>query len=103
MKIPFRPLGEVRDIVQTTGLDISYAYDDLLFSDNSVFILRFDNDVDKKMYLYFNSDCNSVEAGILEKRLKTAGKIGGFEISKAGLFTLEQLSDKEEIQVKFLS
>jgi len=102
MKISFRPLGKVREIVEATGLDISYAYDDLVFSDHSVFILRFDMNIENKLYLYFNSECNSKEAGILETRLTTAGKIGGFEIQKAGLFVIDQLVDKEEIQIKFL-
>jgi len=101
MKI--RPLGEVRDIVQVTGLDISYAYDDLVFSDNSVFILRFDNEVEKKLHLYFNSECNTIESKVLEGRLITAGKIGGFDIVYSGLFSVSQLEEKEEIQIKFLN
>jgi len=103
MKIPFRPLGEVRDIVQSTGLDISYAYEDLLFSDHSVFILRFDSEVEKKLHLYFNSDCNTMESKVLGGRLMTAGKIGGFEIVYSGLFSVDQLEEKEEIQIKFLN
>ena len=101
MKI--RPLGEVRDIVQATGLDISYAYDDLVFSDHSAFILRFDNDVDKKLHLYFNSDCNTTESKVMEGRLIIAGKISGFEIVCSGLFSVGQLEEKEEIQIKFLN
>ena len=103
MNIPFRPLGEVRDIVQATGLDISYAYEDLVFSDHSVFILRFADEATKKLYLYFNSACIEPEANALTEKLITAGKGMGFEILKAGSFTLTQASEIEEIEIKFLN
>jgi hypothetical protein len=102
MSIPFRPLGIVRDLVQSIGFDISYAYDDLVFSDNSVFILRFDDEVQEKLYLYFNSDCNPKESEIITKRLIAEGKTVGLNITKTGLFTLKQLDNKEEIEIKFI-
>jgi len=101
MKI--RPLGEVRDIVQSTGLDISYAYDDLVFSDHSAFIIRFDTEIEKKLHLYFNSDCNTDELKILENKLIAACKVSGFEIVNSGIFSVDQLEEKEEIQIKFLN
>jgi hypothetical protein len=96
------PLGKVRDIVQSTGLDISYAYDDLVFSDHSVFILRFDKEKPEKLYLYFNEDCNREEAEILEKSLVGGGKIGGFDVINSGLFSVEQVGEKEELEIKFI-
>lgn len=103
MNIPFRPLGEVRDIVQATGLDISYAYEDLVFSDHSVFILRFADESTKKLYLYFNTECIEREANALTQKLITAGKVTGFEILKAGSFKLTQASEIEEIEITFLN
>ncbi len=101
MTIPLMPLGKVRDIVQSTGLDISYAYDDLVFSDHSVFILRFDKENPERLYLYFNQDCNTEEAKLLEKRLLVSGKIGGFEVINSGLFSMKQTEGKEELEIKF--
>ncbi len=103
MNVPFRPLGEVRDIVQATGLDISYAYEDLVFSDHSVFILRFADEAAKKLYLYFNSQCIEPEANALTQKLIATGKVMGFEIVQAGSFTLSEASEIEEIEIKFLN
>jgi hypothetical protein len=102
MTMHLMPLGKIRDIVQSTGLDISYAYDDLVFSDHSVFILRFDADTPHSLYLHFNSDCNQKESERLKKVLMIAGKIGGFVMVNAGLFSVEQSEEKEEIQIRFL-
>ena len=102
MNMSLRPLGKVRDIVQSTGLDISYAYDDLVFSDHSVFILRFDNRVHEKLYLHFNTECNREEAEIFEISIVNSGKIGGIEIIKDKNFVLKQKEGKEEIDIEFL-
>ena len=99
--IKFKPLGKVREMVQSTGMDISYAYDDLVFSEHSMFIIRFDEKDDKKLHLHFNKDCNFTEAQVMEKRLVTSGKIGGFEIARAGVFSVEQIEGKEELEIKF--
>lgn len=101
MNIPFRPLGKVRDIVQATGLDISYAYDDLVFSDHSVFILRFDNENPDMLYIYFNTKCND-QSDLLKNKLKFAAEIAGFNIIYSGLFTIKQLNQEEEVEINFL-
>lgn len=103
MNISFRPLGKVRDIVLSTGLDISYAYEDLVFSDHSLFILRFDQEKEDTLHLYFNADCNPTEAAVMENRLVKAGHIGEFNINHAGSFKISQKGEKEELQIEFLT
>lgn len=94
MTIPYRPLGKVSNIVQATGLEMSYAYDDLIFSDNSVFILQFDDILQNRLHLYFNIDCDKKEAVKLEQELRNASKIEGFTIDNNGLFSLSRLMGK---------
>lgn len=103
MSESIRELGKIRETVLSTGLDISYAYDDLVFSENNVFILRFDDRIANKLYLYFNSDCFPDEAKIFTTRLSISGKIGGFQIVKSGTFSLNQKEDSEEIEIEFQS
>lgn len=102
MTVPFRPLGVVRDIVQATGLDISYAYDDLVFSDHSVFILRFDDEKPKRLHLHFNSECEPSESTVFTQKLTDAGKSSGFDILKGSKFSLNQIDGKEELEITFL-
>ena len=102
MKIPLRPLGKVREIVQSCGLDISYAYDDLIFSDHSVFILQFNDNQEDVLSLYFNSDCNLSEAKELESKLTIAAKIGGFRIKHEGSFKISQNEEAEELRIEFI-
>ena len=101
MKIPFRPLGKVRELLDTIGFEVAYAYDDLVFSDHSMFILRFDDEVPEKMYLYFNSECIFAEAKKVSDALILAGKVGQFKIINSGHFDISQAEDREELAVKF--
>lgn len=102
MSITYRPLGKVRDLVQAIGLDISYAYDDLVFSDHSMFILQFENQNDYRLKLFFNTECNKQEAEIVEKKLKAEAKIAKLEIINSGLFELNQIDEKEELEIRFV-
>lgn len=99
---PLRPLGKIREIVQSTGLDISYAYDDLVFSDHSVFILQFHDDRVNELHLFFNVDCNPSEAEELEGKLKAAAKTGDFIIKREGFFQIFQKEGAEELQIEFI-
>jgi hypothetical protein len=103
MTIPYRPLGKIDNIVKSTGLEMSYAYDDLVFSDHSVFILRFDDKLTSHLHLYFNADCNRKEALLFENQLRKASEIEGFFIETLGSFTLNQLEGKNEVEIHFQS
>lgn len=100
-KIPFRPLSEILEIVQQTGFDISYAYDDLLFSDHNVFIIRFDETNEKRLWLHFNHECEPAASKSIYKKLKELALAMELELINGSLFSVEQVEGKEEIELKF--
>lgn len=100
-KIQFRPLGEILEIIQQIGFDISYAYDDLLFSEHNVFIIRFDQSGNKKVWLYFNEDCDIARRKSIGDQLKSAFLSKKVEIQHGGLFSVQQIEGKEELELKF--
>jgi len=102
MTIIYRPLGRVSNIIQATGLEMSYAYDDLVFADNSVFLIRFDEKLENSIHLFFNTDCIETEKVRLEKLLRDAAKVEKFKIASVGLFSLKQLDEKEELEIEFM-
>lgn len=101
MTVSLRPLGKVSNIIQSTGLEMSYAYDDLVFSDNLVFIVRFDNMRETDLHVYFNVDCATDEKSKIEQQLIHAAKIEKCRICDFGSFSIEQLDDKEELKINF--
>jgi hypothetical protein len=98
--IPFRPLGEILEIVQQIGFDITYAYDDLLFSNHHVFIIRFDAAIQNRIWLHFNQDCQSKERISIQEKLRKACT-KKFDLQEGSLFLAKQIEGKEEIELRF--
>jgi hypothetical protein len=101
MSIQFRPLGKIREMIQSTGLDISHFYDDLVICDFSVFIIKFDNYNESRIHLYFNEDCEEGEKARLCNFLLTESRSAGLDLIFAGSFMLEPIESAEEIKISF--
>jgi hypothetical protein len=101
MKTLLRPIGRVREMMMSTGLDISHFYDDLVISDFSVYILRFDSLCESRIHLYFNTDCEKTEKDRLYRCLLPESRIAGLDLLLSGTFSLEQTESTEEIKIYF--
>ena len=101
MGVILRPLGEARQIVESIGHEITYFYDDLVFSDNNMYILKFDDEVQKQFHLYFNEDCEKPVATEVEVALRNAAKSIGFKIVTEGMYTISQKEGSEELEISF--
>jgi hydroxymethylpyrimidine pyrophosphatase-like HAD family hydrolase len=97
-----RPLGIVKEIIQETGLDITYNYDDLVFIEHNPFIIQFDDENLKNLNLFFNVDCEQEAAEKLEAQLKNAASQRGFSITTRGKFEMKPKENTEEIDIKFI-
>lgn len=98
----FRDLEKVRSIVMdATGLEISYAYDDLVFPDHSAFLIRFNDSDENKLYCHFHKDCIASEKTKIIANLKAASKQENCSLIPEKSFDMEQRG--EEVQIKFLS
>ena len=103
MTIPIRPLGKVKELVESIGLDISYAYDDIVFSDHSLFILQFNDNNPNLLTLYFNIDCEEEEQASVQSKLIMAAKSFGLTIQYKSTFALTQVENEENLQIEFHS
>ena len=41
MTLPYRPLGVVKQLLEEIGMEITYAYDDLIFIQHNPVLLQF--------------------------------------------------------------
>lgn len=101
MNSVYRPLGKLSNIINATSLEMVYAYDDLVFSDHAVFIFRFDASDPNLLFLYFNKDCEQETVFTYEKQLREKAEMEGFKICSVGVFQLQQIEGKEEVQIIF--
>lgn len=101
MSIQFRPLGKVKQMVESVGMEITYAYDDLVFSNHSMFIIRFNDNKPNLLFLHFNVDCNLNDSVTVERKLIIAGKEAGFDVKRMSKFKIKQIEGRESLEIVF--
>jgi len=101
--IEFFNLEKIRFIIKDgSGLDIAYAYEDLVFSEHGIFIIRFDANNANTFYCWFNKDCmDSNRTSILDSLMKSA-VLNKAEIIYKGTFEMIQKED-EQIAINFMN
>lgn len=102
MTITFRPLAEVKMMLEETGNDVSYAYDDLVFLEHTAFLIQFDDGNPKNLKLFFNNEIDPLEAERLVMKLVPVAKKRAFNLVNSGYFRLEQKEGLEELELVFL-
>jgi len=97
----YRDLEAVRQIVKNaTGLDICYAYDDLVFPDNVAFMFQFDEKSNNKLYCYFHEDCDPIDQENIFANLSTESLKKKCILEMKGKFTLSQKGENFQIHFK---
>jgi len=93
----YRDLEKVRSIIDdATGLEIAYAYDDLVFPDYTAFIIQFDDKKSTNFFIYFHEDCDEKET--LFENISKACAEKKCTLTQKGDFKLEQKGEEVELQ-----
>ncbi|MDB4335062.1 hypothetical protein OAA06_01750 [bacterium] len=97
----YRNLEKIRGIIdEATGLEVSYAYEDLVFPDHTAFIIQYDDTNENNLFCYFHNDCNKEDEEGIYSALQIACKNVSTTILSKGSFTLGQ--KEEQVEIKFL-
>jgi hypothetical protein len=99
--IQFYNLEKIRFIIKDgCGLDIAYAYEELVFSEHGIFIFQFDVNSSDTIFCWFNQDCiETNRISMLTSLIKTA-TLNKMNILYKGKFEMSQKED-EQISVIF--
>lgn len=99
----FRPLEKARAMLESAGLKISYAFDDILFIENRPFILQFDDNDQSNLYIHFEKDINSQECIQMHNKLMKVAKFYNIRITLSDRYQLRPKEDKEEFDIVFIN
>ena len=99
MQTQLRPLGIVKEVVEEIGLQITYAYDDLVFIEHNDFLLQFGSDPNQ-LQLHFNTECPVDEADALAAKLMPAAAGKGLAVCRKGSFTMAE-DDNDNLRISF--
>ena len=73
MTIPYRPLAIVREIINAMGLEVTYAYEDLVHVEHNAFLLQM-GESGEIVNLYFNTESLAEERDKITDRLCEEGQ-----------------------------
>ena len=94
----FRDLETVRKIVlDATGLDITYAYDDLVFPEETVFIMQFDDKNTDNIFVHFHEDCEVPARNNVIKVLTKSCEEYKCSLTYKGTFVLDEKGENMNI------
>jgi len=100
-KIEFYELEKVRFIIKDAcGIDIGYAYEDLVFSEHGLFIIQFLEN-SKELGCWFNIECMEPNKVQMFNSLAKSATLNGMELRYKGKFEMSQKDSSEEIDIKF--
>ena len=92
-------LTPLLQLVEEMGLEITYAYDDLVFVEHSAFLFQFLKK--RTLALYFNKDCPDNDAIRLEQQIKSIGEKNNMTITRKGKFSISQKENEEILDIVF--
>jgi len=94
-----KPLGKITAILADLGLEVTYAYDDLVFVQHSAFMIQF-MDESAKLKMFINTECEPETADSVAANVVAAIEKEGFELTLAGRFFLTPNED-ETLNIEF--
>ena len=97
-----RELGLVREALSTAGMEISYAYEDLIFLEHTGFLLQF-TDNEHELLLHKNQEAIEEELSEAIALLQKKGGEVGLTIHSGGKYRLIQKDDEENLELQFVT
>jgi hypothetical protein len=88
-----RPLGKITALLSDLDLEVTYAYDDLIFVQHSAFILQFTDDP-AQLKLFVNTECEPAEANNVASNIVLEFDKAGFTVVPVGRFFLTPNEDQ---------
>lgn len=97
---PLRPLGIIKEILDSLGMEITYVYEDLVFIEHNHFLLQF-GEVAEKAYFYQNTDCDDDESTAQYAQIAEVAATKDIELEYKGKYFLKD-NDDGTISIEFL-
>lgn len=94
-----KPLGIVTEIIESSGMGVSYAYEDLVFLEHNAFLLEF-TATDTELLIHTNSEAEESEIKDSIAKLKKVAADNGMTFMDGGRYSLTQ-ADDENIRIEF--
>ena len=99
MSIPYRPLGLITVAVEKMDLEVTHAYEDLVFISHNAFLLRMD-ETPEVVHMYFNEESEPELRPEMTKQFGNFAQTQGLCVLTSGTYKMTQRPD-EQIDIHF--
>ncbi len=99
MDVPYRPLGIIVGIIEQLGLEVTYAYEDLVFVSHNAFLLRM-GEKGEQVHLYFNAESEEDQRDEVREQLTSLSAEHGVRILNSGTYSITPRED-EQLDIHF--
>ncbi len=99
--IALRPLGKLMNLIESSGYQLEYQYEDLVFVNHTAFLFRFDEHDSNLVLVHFNEDCDQESKANLSEKLVSLAATEDVKLSISTDYQLKSEEGKEEVQIIF--
>jgi hypothetical protein len=94
-----KPLGKITALLADLGLEVTYAYDDLVFVQDCAFLIQFTAEP-QTLKLFINTECEPKEANGVAANIILKFDRDGFKVTLAGRYFLTP-NENETVDISF--
>lgn len=96
-------IEKVRFVIKdATGLDIMYAYENLIFAEHGLYLLEVDVKDSNRLFCHFNVDFEASKRLVFLERLMHSASLNGMVIINKELFEMKQNPDGQTFSLSFI-
>ena len=100
--IAARPLGIIKNLLEDIGLDITYAYEDLVFVAHNTFLLQMSDEATVPIKVWFNEELLPDKRTKILTLLEDHAPAHSLAMVEVGNFRAESDPDSENITLRFM-
>jgi hypothetical protein len=95
-------IEKIRFVIKdATGLDIMYAYENLVFAEHGLFLLEVDLENTDRLHCYFNADFEANKRLLFLEKLILSASLNGMVVTSEGTFEMNQNPDGQTFSLTF--
>lgn len=99
-RVPYRPLGILKMVIENLGFQVTHCYEDLVFIEHNAFLLRME-ERGEEVSLFFNAESDVDKRYEIEELFKKEGEAYKLVISSPGVYQMTANEADGTINLKF--
>lgn len=98
--IPYRPLGQITQILEELGFQVTHCYEDLIFVAHNAFLVQM-GEKGEELKIWFNEESEEDMRDELITMIKSRADV--FQVDGCGLYKMVPNEEEQTFQLEFIA